>query len=87
MEWLDFDEATHQKNARLIERFLNLQVDPNYPLTWRDTPVEHLDADRLRTIIEGIFTTNRTVAKHMMVAIRKLLWVATDVERMDQAAG
>ncbi|TJW49496.1 MAG: integrase, partial [Mesorhizobium sp.] len=23
MEWLDFDEATQQKNARLIERFLN----------------------------------------------------------------
>ncbi|MGX7874103.1 hypothetical protein ACVDG5_016310 [Mesorhizobium sp. ORM6] len=52
MEWLDFDEATQQKNARLIERFLNLQVDTGYPLTWRDTPVQHLDADRLRTIIE-----------------------------------
>jgi integrase len=81
MEWLDFDEATQQKNARLIERFLNLQVDTGYPLTWRDTPVQHLDADRLRTIIEGIFATNRTVAKHMMVAIRKLLWIATDVEK------
>ncbi|TGP84587.1 integrase, partial [bacterium M00.F.Ca.ET.222.01.1.1] len=52
MEWLDFDEATQQKNARLIERFLNLRVDPKYPLMWRDTPVEHLDADRLRAIIE-----------------------------------
>ncbi len=81
MEWLDFDEATQQKNARLIERFLNLQVDTGYPLTWRDTPVQHLDADRLRTIIEGIFATNWTVAKHMMVAIRKLLWIATDVEK------
>ncbi|TIY09865.1 MAG: integrase, partial [Mesorhizobium sp.] len=81
MEWLDFDEATQQKNARLIERFLNLPVDPNYPLTWRNTPVEHLDADRLRAIIEGIFRTNRTVAKHTLVAIKKLLWVATDVEK------
>jgi hypothetical protein len=40
-----------------------------------------LDADRLRVIIEGIFRTNRTVAKHTLVAIRKLLWVATDVEK------
>ncbi|RUU58237.1 site-specific integrase [Mesorhizobium sp. M2C.T.Ca.TU.002.02.1.1] len=81
MEWLDFDTATQQKNARLIERFLNLKVDPNYPLCWRDTPVEHLDADRLRSIIEGLFATNRTVAKHMLVAIKKLLWVATEVEK------
>ncbi|RWA60566.1 site-specific integrase [Mesorhizobium sp.] len=81
MEWLGFDEGTQQKNARLIERFLNLPVDPNYPLTWRNTPVEHLDADRLRAIIEGIFRTNRTVAKHTLVAIKKLLWVATDVEK------
>ncbi|MBZ9763305.1 hypothetical protein LB553_20810 [Mesorhizobium sp. CA8] len=81
MEWLDFDEATQQKNARLIERFLNLKVDPKFPLTWRDTPVEHLDADRLRTIIEGIFGTNRTVAKHMLVAIKKLLWVAIEIEK------
>ncbi|MFI0849026.1 tyrosine recombinase XerC [Mesorhizobium sp. IMUNJ 23232] len=81
MEWLDFDEATQQKNARLIERFLEMQVDPAYPLTWRDTPVEHLDADRLRAIVEGIFRTNRTVAKHMLVAIKKLLWVATDIEK------
>ncbi|CAN7697306.1 site-specific integrase [Mesorhizobium amorphae] len=81
MEWLDFDEATQQKNARLIERFLNLQVDTGYPLTWRDTPVQHLDADRLRTTIEGIFATNRTVAKHILVAIKKLLWVAIHVEK------
>ncbi|RUW85917.1 site-specific integrase [Mesorhizobium sp. M1E.F.Ca.ET.063.01.1.1] len=81
MEWLDFDEATQRKNVRLIERFLNLRVDPKYPLTWRDTPVEHMDADRLRAIIEGIFATNRTVAKHMLVAVKKLLWVAIEVEK------
>ncbi|WP_258609269.1 tyrosine-type recombinase/integrase [Mesorhizobium sp. AR10] len=81
MEWLDFDEATRRKNARLIERFLKLRIDPAYPLTWRDTPVEHLDADRLRVIIEGFFGTNRTVAKHMLVAIKKLLWVAIHIER------
>lgn len=69
MEWLDFDEARQRKNARLIERFLNLKVDPKYPLTWRDTPVEHLDADRLRTIIEGIFGTNRTVIRSALLRV------------------
>jgi integrase len=81
MEWLDFDEATRSKNARLIERFLEMKVDPDYPLKWRDTPVEHLDADRLRVIIEAIFATNRTVAKHLLVAIKKLLWVAIYIEK------
>lgn len=81
MEWLDFDEATRRKNARLIERFLEMKVDPDYPLKWRDTPVEHLDADRLRLIVEAIFATNRTVAKHLLVAIKKLLWVAMHVEK------
>ncbi|MER9681871.1 site-specific integrase [Mesorhizobium sp. M0184] len=81
MEWLNFDEATQQKNARLIERFLQMQVDPAYPLTWRNTPVEHLDADHLRAIIESVFATNRTVAKHLLVAIKKLLWVAIEVEK------
>ncbi|MER8955536.1 site-specific integrase [Mesorhizobium sp. M0833] len=81
MEWLDFDEATQQKNARLIERFLKMQVDPAYPLTWRDTPVEHLDADHLRAIVEAVFAANRTVAKHLLVAIKKLLWVAIEIEK------
>ncbi|WP_292159434.1 hypothetical protein [Mesorhizobium sp.] len=81
MEWADFDPATQDKNSRLIERFLNTPVDPAHVLTWRDVPVEYMDADRLRTIIEGIFRTNRTVAKHTLVAIKKLLWVAIEVEK------
>lgn len=81
MEWADFDPATQAKNSNLIERFLNMPVDPEHVLTWRDVPVEYMDADRLRTIIEGIFKTNRTVAKHMLVAVKKLLWVAIEVEK------
>ncbi|RRI03122.1 site-specific integrase [Mesorhizobium tamadayense] len=81
MEWADFDPATQAKNSNLIERFLNMPVDPEHVVTWRDVPVEYMDADRLRTIIEGIFKTNRTVAKHMLVAVKKLLWVAIEVEK------
>lgn len=81
MEWLDYDPATQMKNSRLIERFLKTQVAPDRALTWREVPVELMDADHLRTIITGIFADNRTVAKHMLVAIKKLLWVATDIEK------
>ncbi|MER8388791.1 site-specific integrase [Mesorhizobium sp. M1428] len=81
MEWADFDPATRAKNSNLIERFLNMPVEPQHVLAWRDVPVEFMDADRLRTIIEGIFKTNRTVAKHMLVAVKKLLWVAIEVEK------
>lgn len=81
MEWDEFDPATQAKNGSLIERFLSMPVDPNHALTWRDVPVEFMDADKLRAIIEGIFKTNRTVAKHMLVAVKKLLWVAIEVEK------
>lgn len=81
MEWLDYDPATQRKNTRLIERFLSMQVDPAKALTWRQVPVEYLDADRLRAIIEGLFATNRTVALHMLVAIKKLLHVAIEIEK------
>lgn len=81
MEWADFDPATQAKNSSLLERFLNMRVDPEHELTWRDVPVEYMDADRLRAIIEGIFKTNRSVAKHMLVAIKKLLWVAIEIEK------
>ncbi|WP_424540478.1 hypothetical protein [Sinorhizobium medicae] len=81
MEWLDYDPQTQKKNAALIERFMNMRVDPERALKWRDVPVEYLDADRLRAIIEGIFSKNRTVAKHMLVAIKKLLWVSIEVEK------
>lgn len=81
IEWIEYDPATQKKNAALIERFLNTQVDPGRALTWRDVPVELMDADHLRAIITGIFENNRTVAKHMLIAIKKLIWVATDVEK------
>ncbi|MER9844148.1 site-specific integrase [Mesorhizobium australicum] len=81
MEWAEFDPATQAKNSTLIERFLNMRVDPEHELTWREVPVAYMDADRLRTIIEGIFKTNRSVAKHMLVAIKKLLWVAIEIEK------
>lgn len=83
IEWLEYDPATQAKNARLIERFLNMRVDPEKygELTWRDSPVECLDADRLRLIIRDLYASNKTVAKHMLVAVKKLLWVAIDIEK------
>lgn len=80
IEWLDYDPQTRDKNTRLIERFLEKRVDEEYPVTWRETPVRFMTAKLLRTYIQSIYTTNPTVAKHMLVAIRKLLRVAIDEE-------
>ncbi|MFA1622833.1 tyrosine-type recombinase/integrase [Rhizobium mongolense] len=82
MEWCDYDEKTRAYNTRLIERFLEMPVDASKSaLKWRDTPVEFMTADHLRGIVEGIFRTHRTTAKHLLNAVRKLLWIATDVEK------
>lgn len=81
MEWIDHSEGTQELNTIYIERFLEMRVDPERELTWRDVPVDCLDADRLRAIIEALFKTRRTAAKHMLVAIKKLLWVAIEIEK------
>ncbi|THK37678.1 integrase [Ensifer sp. MPMI2T] len=78
MEWIDYDDATKDKNSRMIEAFLEMQVDPDAPLKWRDVPVKFMTAKHLRAIITGIYATRKTVAKHTLVAIRKLIKVAID---------
>jgi integrase len=81
MEWQQYDRKTQKYNAMLIERFLETRViDDVDDLKWRDVPVEFMTAQHLRTFIEGIFSTRKSTAKHMLNAIRKLLFVAINVE-------
>jgi len=81
MEWLSFDPETRKNNTRHIERFMEMKVEEGKPLTWGQTPVEYLDADRLRAIVEALHADTPAVAKHMLNAIKKLLWVAVDLEK------
>ncbi|NKK88736.1 tyrosine-type recombinase/integrase [Rhizobium leguminosarum bv. viciae] len=80
MEWKAYDSKTRKYNAMLIERFLETRVEADVDLTWRNVPVEYMTAKLLRSLIEDIFTSRKSTAKHTLNAIRKLLWVAIHVE-------
>lgn len=82
MEWKAYDSKTQKYNAMLIERFLETRPEADVEdVKWRDVPVDFMEARHLRAFIEGIFTTRKSTAKHMLNAIRKLLWVAIEVEK------
>jgi integrase len=81
MEWQSYDFKTQRYNSRLIERFLEMPVDAaRSSAKWRDAPVEFLRAADLRAIITGLHAETPTTAKHMLVAVRKLLTSAIEAK-------
>lgn len=75
VKWLAHDDSTKFKNSRLIEEFLGLRVVPDHPLTWRDVPVKNLRRVHVEELL-GHFIATPHKAKHLLVAIRKLVYVA-----------
>ncbi|MEY9780544.1 tyrosine-type recombinase/integrase [Sinorhizobium fredii] len=75
-EWLELDAETHVKNTRMLEIFLNANVDPAYKLKWRDCPVEYLRPKDIRDFLNPIRTVSPTKSKHILVALRKLIAIA-----------
>ncbi|WP_246677201.1 tyrosine-type recombinase/integrase [Mesorhizobium sp. B3-1-8] len=75
VKWLAHDESTKFKNSRLIEEFLGLRVVDDHPLTWRDVPVKNLRRVHVEELL-GRFIATPHKAKHLLVAIRKLVNVA-----------
>ncbi len=86
LEWLAFDEKTQKYNAKLIERFLKMPVDPaRSSAVWRDCPVEFLRPSDLRGIITTIYEQTPPTARHLLIAIKKLIssaiaagWIAEE---------
>jgi len=74
VKWLTLDDATKRKNARLVDEFLNLRVVDDHPLTWRDVPVKNLRRAHVEELL-GRFIATPHKAKHLLVAIRKLIYV------------
>ncbi|WP_287159971.1 hypothetical protein [Mesorhizobium sp.] len=74
VKWLAHDEATRRKNTRLIDEFLDLRVVPDNSLTWRDVPVKNLRRAHVEELL-GRFIATPHKAKHLLVAIRKLVYV------------
>jgi integrase len=78
-EWLAHDETTKTKNTRLAEEFLKLCVVDNDSATWAEMLVEDLKRRHLKDILARYAATPHK-AKHILVAIRKMIAVALDEE-------
>lgn len=78
-KWIAFDQATRAKNGRLIEEFLDKRIVEDNPLTWRDVQVKDLRRGHVEEIL-GNYVATPHKAKHLLVAIRKLIKVAAREE-------
>ncbi|MEA3534252.1 tyrosine-type recombinase/integrase [Rhizobium sp. CC-YZS058] len=78
-EWLAFDPQTQLKNMRLAGEFLTLQVAPPHPEVWGDMAVRDLKRRHVKEILAHYAATPHK-AKHILVALRKMIAVALDEE-------
>ncbi|NGO54300.1 tyrosine-type recombinase/integrase [Allomesorhizobium camelthorni] len=74
VKWLALDEASKRKNTRLVQEFLKLRVVGDNPLTWHDVPIKHLRRAHVEELL-GRYIATPHKAKHLLVAIRKLIYV------------
>ncbi|TAX10745.1 integrase [Rhizobium leguminosarum] len=81
-EWLRHDDATKAKNTRLAEDFLNMTVVDEVTDVWGDMLVSEFRRRHAKDIIARLSATPHK-AKHMLVAIRKMIMVALDEEWID----
>ncbi|MDR6634580.1 integrase [Phyllobacterium sp. 1468] len=79
-KWQTYDQLTIKKNSNLIELFLARHVSPpDNCQTWSETPVTHLRRHHLMELLaENRMTPHK--GKHLLVAIRKLIFVALEFE-------
>lgn len=78
-EWLRHDEATKAKNTRLAEEFLKLRLVADHPAVWGDMLVRDLKRRHIKDILARFAATPHK-AKHLLVAIRKMIYAALDEE-------
>lgn len=78
-EWLAHDDVTKSKNRKLAEEFLELLVREDDPTKWGDIPVKDMKRRHIKAIIAH-FSSTPHKAKHMLVAIRKMIMAALDEE-------
>lgn len=81
-EWLEHDPATKDKNTRLAEEFLELPVIKDGTAKWGDMLLRDLKRRHIKDILAQFHDTPHK-AKHLLVAIRKMIYVALDEEWID----
>ena len=78
-EWMRHDDATKAKNVRLAEEFLNMTVVEVATDVWGDMLVSDFRRRHAKDVIARQSATPHK-AKHMLVAIRKMIAIALDEE-------
>lgn len=78
-EWLVLDPASVSKNTHLAEIFLELPVLEGEEELWGDMSVRDMKRRHVKDIIAR-FSETPHKAKHLLVALRKMLNVAIDEE-------
>lgn len=78
-EWIAHDDSTKNKNTRLAGEFLALPLVADHPALWGDMPVKDLKRRHVKDILAR-FSATPHKAKHLLVAIRKMIVVALDEE-------
>lgn len=79
-EWDAYDLQTQDKNNRMLMAFMATKVVDDMDVTWGDMPIADIKTKHLRKLLDGIRLNTPTVAKHMLVAIRKLTKIAIEQE-------
>jgi integrase len=82
-EWLAHSDATRAKNTTLAEEFLTMKVVEDLPPTWSEMLVEDLKRRHVKEILAR-FSDTPHKAKHILVAVRKMIYVALDEEWIEQ---
>lgn len=78
-EWLALDPASVSKNTHLAEIFLELSVLEGEPELWGDMPVRDMKRRHVKEIL-GRFSATPHKAKHLLVALRKMIRASLDEE-------
>lgn len=78
-EWKRLDPATKRKNEHLADLFLRKRVTEDQPVVWGDIPVAEAKRRHIKMILSDYAETPHK-AKHILVAIRKMIAAALDEE-------
>lgn len=73
------DIASQRNNIRNAETFLESRIHPDQPYKWRAAPIADLRRRHLKEMLASYAATPHK-AKHILVAIRKMITAALDAE-------
>lgn len=76
-EWKQYNDGTRQRNRFLAEEWLTSRVTPGNPTTWQQVPIADLKRRHIKAVLSDLTETPHK-AKHLLVAIRKIVRAAID---------